>query len=95
MTNNCLFKKIIGGTKVVIPTGGSSVSVFTDAQINSLLGVTGSSAGNTAVFVSNGDGAANSSHVDGCTHVNGEWRATLDRNSSSALRINYLIMRFA
>lgn len=93
--NQCLFAKIIGGTKVVTPTGGSSVSVFTDAQINSLLGVTGSSAGNTAVFVSNGDGAANSSHVDGCTHVNGEWRATLDRNSSSALRINYLIMRFA
>lgn len=93
--NQCLFAKIIGGTKVVTPTGGSSVSVFTDAQINSLLGVTGSSAGNTAVFVSNGDGAANSSHVDGCTHVNGEWRATLDRNSNAALRINYLIMRFA
>ena len=93
--NQCLFAKIIGGTKVVTPTGGSSVSVFTDAQINSLLGVTGSSAGNTAVFVSNGDGAANSSHVDGCTHVNGEWRATLDRGSSSAIRINYLIMRFA
>ena len=93
--NQCLFAKIIGGTKVVTPTGGSSVSVFTDAQINRLLGVTGSSAGNTAVFVSNGDGAANSSHVDGCTHVNGEWRATLDRGSSSAIRINYLIMRFA
>lgn len=93
--NQCLFAKIIGGTKVVTPTGGSSVSVFTDAQINSLLGVTGSSAGNTAVFVSNGDGAANSSHVDGCTHVNGEWRATLDRNSNAALRINYLVMRFA
>lgn len=93
--NQCLFAKIIGGTKVVTPTGGSSVSVFTDTQINSLLGVTGSSAGNTAVFVSNGDGAANSSHVDGCTHVNGEWRATLDRGSSSAIRINYLIMRFA
>lgn len=93
--NNCLFKKIIGGTKVVTCTGGSSVTLFTDAQINSLLGVTGSSASNTAVFVSNGDGAANSSHVDGCTHVNGEWKATLDRNSSSAIRINYLIIRFA
>lgn len=95
MTNNCLFKKIIGGTKVVTCTGGSSVTLFTDAQVNSLLGVTGSNASNTAVFVSNGDGAANSSHIDGCTHVNGEWKATLDRNSSTAIRINYLIIKFA
>lgn len=93
--NNCLFKKIIGGTKVVTCTGGSSVTLFTDAQVNSLLGVTGSNASNTAVFVSNGDGAANSSHIDGCTHVNGEWKATLDRNSSTAIRINYLIIKFA
>lgn len=93
--NNCLFKKIIGGTKVVTCTGGSSVTLFTNAQVNSLLGVTGSNASNTAVFVSNGDGAANSSHIDGCTHVNGEWKATLDRNSSTAIRINYLIIKFA
>lgn len=89
-----MFKKIIGGTKVVTPSG-SSVTLFTNAQINSLLGVTGSDSINTAVFVSNGDGAANSAHVDGCTYLNGEWKATLDRSTTAPIRINYLVMRFS
>ena len=90
-----MIEKLAGGTKVVTPTGGSSVTLFTDKQIDSLLGATGSSPGNTAVFVSNGDGAANSSHTDGCTHQGSEWKVTLDRNSNVPIRINYLICRFA
>lgn len=54
------FSGIVAGTRVVkAGKAGTSRQIFSNSEINSLLGVTDSSNSNTAVFVSNGDGAKN------------------------------------
>ena len=87
--NGCIFK---AGTKIVTATGGTSTAVFTNAQLNTLLGVTGSTNGNTIVLASNGDGGAQSAHAEGCTYQNDTWYVTHDRNTTAGnMRINYLV----
>lgn len=81
------------GTRV-LTTGktGTSRQLFSNSEINSLLGVSNSSNGNTAVMVSNGDGAATGVHVEGCTYQNGAWHAVFNTNIGSVpIRINYII----
>lgn len=87
-------KKIVSGTKVISSTGGTSAPLFTNAQINSLLGVTNSSNANTVCFISNGDGVAQSAHFDGSTYSNGTWYVTFNTKVSASTRVNYLIIRF-
>lgn len=71
---------------------GTSRQLFSNSEINSLLGVSNSSNGNTAVMVSNGDGAATGVHVEGCTYQNGAWYAVFNTNIGSVpIRINYII----
>ena len=81
------------GTKVVkAGKTGTSRQLFSNSEINSLLGVSNSSNGNTAIAVSNGDGAATSVHVEGCTYQNGAWHAVFNTNIGSVpIRINYII----
>mgnify|MGYP004486899495 FL=1 len=81
------------GTIVVeIPTNSNSVKVFSDADINNLLGVTGASNANTAVSFSNGDGQM-TLHLDGATWLNGAWYATFNglTTEKTACRVNYMI----
>lgn len=85
--------RMTAGTKVLTAgKTGTSRQLFSNSEINSLLGVSNSSNGNTAVMVSNGDGAATSVHVEGCTYQNGAWYAVFNTNIGSVpIRINYII----
>lgn len=85
--------RMTAGTKVLTAgKTGTSRQLFSNSEINSLLGVSNSSNGNTAVMVSNGDGAATGVHVEGCTYQNGAWHAVFNTNIGSVpIRINYII----
>ena len=86
--------RMSAGTRVVkAGKTGTSRQIFSNSEINSLLGVTDSSNSNTAVFVSNGDGAATSVHFEGVTYLNDAWNATFNANvGSGPIRVNYLIV---
>lgn len=85
--------RMTAGTKVLTAgKTGTSRQLFSDSEINSLLGVSNSSNGNTAVMVSNGDGASTSVHVEGCTYQNRAWHAVFNTNIGSVpIRINFII----
>ena len=85
--------RMTAGTKVLTAgKTGTSRQLFSNSEINSLLGVNNSSNGNTAITVSNGDGAATGVHVEGCTYQNGAWHAVFNTNIGSVpIRINYII----
>ena len=85
--------RMTAGTKVLTAgKTGTSRQLFSNSEINSLLGVSNSSNGNTAVMVSNGDGAATGVHVEGCTYQKGAWHAVFNTNIGSVpIRINYII----
>lgn len=86
--------RMSAGTRVVkAGKAGTSRQIFSNSEINSLLGVTDSSNSNTAVFVSNGDGAAASIHFEGVTYLNDAWNAVFNANvGSGPIRVNYLIV---
>lgn len=85
--------RMTAGTKVLTAgKTGTSRQLFSNSEINSLLGVSNSSNGNTAVMVSNGDGAATGVHVEGCTYQNRAWHAVFNTNIGSVpIRINFII----
>lgn len=86
--------RMSAGTRVVkAGKTGTSRQIFSNSEINSLLGVTDSSNSNTAVFVSNGDGAATSVHFEGVTYLNDAWNAVFNANAGPGpIRVNYLIV---
>lgn len=86
--------RMSAGTRVVkAGKAGTSRQIFSNSEINSLLGVTDSSNSNTAVFVSNGDGAATSVHFEGVTYLNDAWNAVFNANvGPGPIRVNYLIV---
>lgn len=87
------------GTKVLsVSTAAKSIAIFTDAQINTLLGVTGSSNANTVVFAVNGDYVAKSYYYTSPVYEKGTWyvRNHHDTNFiTGPYRVNYLVIRFA
>lgn len=87
--NGCKFK---AGSKVVSTTGNTSTAIFTNTELNTLLGVTNSTNTNTVVLASNGDGGAQSAHAEGCTYKNNTWYVTHDRAATAGnMRLNYLV----
>lgn len=95
--NSCLnIKKMRAGTKVVgTNSSKTSIDVFTSQELGKLLGVSSANGGNSALFVSNGDGAANGVHLEGATYQDGKWQAvTNTKNTGGAIRINYLAVLF-
>ena len=86
-------RRMTAGTKVLTAgKTGTSRQLFSNSEINRLLGVSNSSNGNTAIAVSNGDGAATGVHVEGCTYLNGAWHVVFNTNIGSvSIRINYII----
>ena len=84
------------GSTVVSAQGASKTSalVTTLSSINSLFSTTESSAANTVVFASNGDGNHSTAHVEGCTLQNSSWLATFNTSVSSTIRLNYMIVRW-
>lgn len=87
--------KMIGGSKVVTAKASTSIQVFSDSEINAMLGVTNSSNTNTIVLFANGDASVQSSHVEGSSYSKGIWRAVLNQNAyAGSFRINYAIFYF-
>ena len=87
--------KIKCGTKVLTSTGGTSVKVFTIDELNTLFGVEDCSATNTACFFANGDGSAQSVHIDGDTYLNSAWNAVFnDKSTAGNFRVNYMAIYF-
>ena len=86
-------QRMTAGTKVLAAgKTGTSRQLFSNSEINSLLDVSNSSNGNTAIAVSNGDGAATGVHVEGCTYQNRAWHVVFNTNIGSVpIRINYII----
>lgn len=85
------------GTKVVQISSGSptSVAVLTSEELNALLDTDDSSNANTTVSFANGDGSAQTVHVQGATYLNGIWYATLASGANTgSIRINYMVMYF-
>ncbi|MGN1193821.1 MAG: phage tail spike protein [Dorea sp.] len=87
--------KIKCGTKVLTATGGTSIKVFTIDELNTLFGVEDCSATNTACFFANGDGNAQSVHIDGATYLNSAWNAVFnDKSTAGNFRVNYMAIYF-
>ena len=87
--------KIKCGTKVLTSTGGTSIKVFTIDDLNALFGVDDCSAANTACFFANGDGSAQSVHIDGATYLNSAWNAVFnDKSTAGNFRVNYMAIYF-
>lgn len=87
--------KIKCGTKVLTSTGGTSIKVFTIDELNALFGVDDCSAANTACFFANGDGGAQSVHIDGATYLNSAWNAVFnDKSTAGNFRVNYMAIYF-
>lgn len=79
---------------ILTVNGGTACRIFMWSDINYLFDITNANAGNTAVFASNGDGAANPSHVTGCTATEDGWYVTFDRSWTGNVRINYMLCYF-
>lgn len=90
-------KKMICGTTVIQLSNNNSKQVHNEASMNSLLG-SGCNNKNTLAYYSNGDGASNGAHIDGCTFVpsDGSWRIVLTNGTSAsgAFRVNYILFRW-
>ena len=89
-------KRMEAGTKVVqISNSATSVAVLTSEELNALLDTDDSSNANTTVSFANGDGSAQTVHVQGATYLNGIWYATLASGANTgSIRINYMVMYF-
>ena len=89
-------KRMEAGTKVVqISNSATSVAVLTSEELNALLDTDDSSNANTTVSFANGDGSAQTVHVQGATYLNGIWYATLASGTNTgSIRINYMVMYF-
>ncbi len=88
--------RMTAGTKVVqTSNSATSVAVLTSAELNTLLDVDDSSNSNTTVSFANGDGSAQTVHVQGATYLNGVWYATLASGAKAgSIRINYMVTYF-
>ena len=83
------------GTKVLTATAGTSIKVFSISELNELFGVSDCSATNTTCYFANGDGRAQSVHVDGATYLNNAWNAVFsDKANVGNFRINYTVIYF-
>ena len=84
--------KLIAGT-IVRTANGSSVLIKNVDQLLEMFKLDGTDDyGNRFfMFAVNGNGGANPAHIDGVTYQNEEYRAVLDRNITSAIRVNYVV----
>ena len=92
--------RIRAGSKVVTVTGAQATVVFTQAQVNEILGTTGCTGSNTVVYVSNGDYGAQSHYISACIYngSNKTWCMYSVMNgafTAGNFRATYLIVKFA
>lgn len=91
--------QIKAGTIIKTVEGGNnSASVFTNAEINKMFGVSDATNLNTVAIFTEGDAAARTSggHMDGAAYLNGTWYATYAElfSGTAKVRINYTIIYF-
>ena len=91
--------QIKAGTIIKTVAGGNnSASVFTNAEINKMFGVSDATNLNTVAIFTEGDAAARTSggHMDSTAYLNGTWYATYAElfSGTSKVRINYTIIYF-
>ncbi len=91
--------QIKAGTIIKTVAGGNnSASVFTNAEINKMFGVSDATNLNTVAIFTEGDAAARTSggHMDGTAYLNGIWYATYAElfSGTAKVRINYTIIYF-
>ena len=91
--------QIKSGTIIKTVAGGNnSASVFTNAEINKMFGVSDATNLNTVAIFTEGDAAARTSggHMDGTAYLNGIWYATYAElfSGTAKVRINYTIIYF-
>lgn len=73
-------------------SGGTSVLLSTNADVNKIFGVTNASNQNTMILAINGDGNADTNHYEGCTYKGGNWYVTFSNtNTAPNIRVNYII----
>ena len=81
------------GTTIITTNGGTGKQVFSNSNVNSRLGVTDSNNTNTVVLFANGDGSAQSAHLEGSTYQDGGWNVVSNTTfKNGPLRVNYLIV---
>ena len=78
------------GSLVTNGDGGTGIAVLGSSTC-SAWGVGGT---NSALFVSNGDGNAQSCHVEGTTFQNNVWYAVTDRAFYGPIRINWMLIKW-
>lgn len=91
--------RLRAGTKVVTVTNAQATVVFTQSQIDSIVGVSGCTGTNTVVYVANGDYGAQSHYISACIYNNSNktWCMASVYNGAFAagnFRANYIIIRF-
>ena len=91
--------QIKAGTIIKTVAGGNnSASVFTNAEINKMFGVSDATNLNTVAIFTEGDAAARTSggHMDSTAYLNGTWYATYAElfSGTAKVRINYTIIYF-
>ena len=91
--------QIKAGTIIKTVAGGNnSASVFTNAEINKMFGVSDATNLNTVAIFAEGDAAARTSggHMDSTAYLNGIWYATYAElfSGTAKVRINYTIIYF-
>ncbi len=87
--------RIKGGTTVKTVSTNTSVAMFSNANLNSIFGVGNSNPENTIVLFANGDGNAQSVHIEGSTHMGNNWYAVTNKSMAAGpIRINWVAIYF-
>ena len=90
--NNVL---IAVGRKDIYPNNDDSAIVFTQEQVNKLLGVMDASGENTVCVFSNGDGVLSDIHIEGATWADSRWYAVFNKvHDGQKTWVNYIVMYF-
>lgn len=86
---------IKGGSIVKTVSKNTSIAMFSDSELSSIMGVYGINITNTIVLFANGDGGAQDAHIDGSTHMGSVWYATTDRPMTEGnFRVNWVAIHF-
>lgn len=91
---------VAGCEGIIIKTGtvvknlsSSSIQLFTLDEVNEILGIETGSIGNYMVTIMNGDGAANSTHFQSATYLDGSFYAVYPTTQNNVRsRINWCII---
>ena len=75
-----------------IGTNASSYRMFTMDELKRFMGTSGGDSKQYHIFVTNGDGQAKETHIDGTTWIGTNLYAVFDRLSTGNMRINFCVI---